>query len=168
MVVIVVYVFVLLQSPKFSFIKTNTPGPSEISTSSVDKLVIPKIDVRVPYFEGDQHSLERGAWHRYPERGNPEIGGNFILSAHRFNLGITPMGTKAKSPFYKIDKLKVGDDIYVTFHSKEYHYKVDRMYDVSRSATEIEAPSSEPKLTLYSCSLMGEKNGRVVVEAKPI
>lgn len=163
-----VYLLLLIRSPVMNVGAgiINSKVEAEIPVS-VNTLKIPKIGVSTPYYSGDQSVLEKGAWHRYPDKGNPSIGGNFILSAHRFNLGLTPQRTKAKSPFYKIDKLEIGDDIYVSYGGKDYHYKVDRVYDVSRSAVEIEAPSKEAKLTLYSCSLLGEKNGRVVIEAKP-
>jgi sortase (surface protein transpeptidase) len=49
-----------------------------------------------------------------------------------------------------------------------YAYKVSKKYSVSRTASEIEARSREPKMTLYSCDLRGEKAGRYVIEATPV
>jgi sortase A len=37
---------------------------------------------------------------------------------------------------------------------------------VQATQTEIEAPSTEAKLTLYSCELGGADTGRIVVTAK--
>lgn len=113
-------------------------------------------------------TLELGAWHRNPENGNPKNGGNFVLSAHRFNLGMLPSQTRAKSPFYHIDLLKPGDQMYVDFEGIRYAYSVTKSYKVDRTAVEIEQRSSDSKMTLYSCDLRGEKAGREVVEAKPI
>lgn len=134
-----------------------------------NRLYIPAINVDVAIVEGKTPAaLNEGAWHRRPENGDPEKGGNFVLSAHRFKLGFTPQHTKARSPFYHIDKLRPGDALYVDFNQKRYTYNVTRKYKVSRTAVEIEGPSSEPKMTLYSCDLRGEAAGREVIEAKPV
>lgn len=131
-------------------------------------MYIPAISVDVAINEGTAAVLQKGAWHRKPENGNPERGGNFILSAHRFELGFTPQHTRAKSPFYHIDKLQAGDKIFVDYNQKRYVYEVTRKYKVDRNAVQIEAPSAEPKMTIYSCDLRGEAAGREVIEARPL
>jgi sortase A len=141
-------------------------GPQELKE---DRIYIPKIDVDVAIAQGDSEAaLEKGAWHRKPQNGNPEKGGNFVLSAHRFEMGFTPQQTRTKSPFYNIDKLQIGDKIYVDYNKKRYTYEVVKKYSVDRFAVAIEAPSDEAKMTLYSCDLRGEAAGREVVEAKPL
>lgn len=133
-----------------------------------DRLYIPQIGLDVAIVEGtDESVLHKGAWHRQPQHGNPEIGGNFILSAHRFQLGRTPQGTHKKSPFYAINKLEPGHRIWVDYHNLRYEYVVNRRYSVKPSQIEIEAPSAVPKLTLYSCTLRGAADGREVIEALP-
>lgn len=137
--------------------------------SDGNRLYIPQINVDVAIVQGDSElALERGAWHRNPHNGDPVNGGNFVLSAHRFLLGVTPSETRAKSPFYHIDKLKLDDELYVDYGGKRYVYKVNKKYQVPADATQIEAPSEEDKLTLYSCNLRGPEAGREVIEAKPI
>ncbi|HSE61397.1 MAG TPA: class E sortase [Candidatus Saccharimonadales bacterium] len=131
-----------------------------------DRLYIPQLAIDVPIGE-EENALERGAWHRVPENGNPIKGGNFVLSAHRFVIGWTPQQTRNNSPFYRLDQLLPGNLIYVDYKSKRYTYRVDRLYPVPSTATEIEAPSNAAKLTLYSCDLRGESAGRLVVEAVP-
>lgn len=131
-----------------------------------DRLFIPQIGVDVPIGE-DEGSLNKGAWHRLPENGDPEKGGNFVLSAHRFVIGWTPQQTRNNSPFYHLDRLKPGDLLYVDYKAKRYAYRVDHLYPVPKTATEIEGPSDTAKLTLYSCDLRGESAGRLVVEALP-
>ncbi len=161
------YLLLLTQAPSMNFLpKLSVSAKTATETSGINTIRIPKIEVEIPYFEGSQAALNQGAWHRFPERGNPKIGGNFILSAHRFQLGLTPWGTKAKSPFYNLHKLEEGDDIAIVYQSDTYNYKVTKKYDVPRTAVEIEAPSTDAKLTLYSCALGGEKAGRIVIEAK--
>ncbi|HSW80769.1 MAG TPA: sortase [Candidatus Saccharimonas sp.] len=134
-----------------------------------DRLYVPQIGVDVAIVEGSNISvLDKGAWHRQPQNGNPMTGGNFVLSAHRFSMGWTPQQTRAKSPFYRIDQLKVGDTFFVDFKGARYAYAVSRLYSVPQTAVQIEAQSVEPKLTLYSCDLRGAAAGRYVVEAKPL
>ncbi len=142
----------------------NTP-PKEQG----NRLYIPLISLDVPIVEGTTSAaLEKGAWHRKPENGDPEKGGNFVLSGHRFVMSYTPGQTRQLSPFYHIDKLVPGDKIYVDFNNKQYTYQVTRKYTVDRMAIEIENRSTEPRLTLYSCDLQGEAAGRDVIEAAPI
>lgn len=135
-------------------------------TINNDRIVIPKISVDIPYSDNET-SLDTGSWWRYPERGNPEKGGNFILSAHRFTLWSTVQQTIRKSPFYNIDRLKIGDQIIIDYRGKRYEYVVDNIFDVKPTQTEIEAPSDNPKLTLYTCTLGGSADGRVVLTATP-
>lgn len=139
-----------------------TEAPEEVKDKQI---IIPKIGVNVEIKEGNQSVLKTGAWHRFPERGDPENGGNFIVSGHRFVMGYTPKRTKQQSFFYNIDKLIVGDTILIDWHAKRYDYKITKIYTVKPNQVEIEAPSDDPKLTLYTCTLNGSNDGRVVLEA---
>lgn len=136
-------------------------------TSNENRIIIPKIGVNIHYAPGAA-SLDRGAEWRYPDRGNPKDGGNFIVAAHRFSIQPTPQSTIEKSPFYQIDKLTVGDQILVDYNGLRYLYKISKAFDVKPSQTEIEARSDTPVLTLYTCSLEGSSDGRVVLLADPV
>jgi sortase A len=166
------YIFVLVlptavYSPPPAAATQKTP-PASPEVEKVNRIIIPKINVEIPYLTGGPAVLNESAWHRYPERGDPARGGNFIISGHRFRLGLTPGATKRKSPFYHINKLEAGDKIYVDFETKRYEYEITRRYVVKPHQTEIEAPSQAPKLTLYTCTFKGEHDGREVVEATPL
>ncbi len=139
------------------------PAPKETD----NRIIIPKIGVDIGYDVGTT-ALDRGAQWRYPERGNPDTGGNFIIAAHRFSIQPTPQGTIEKSPFYNIDKLNTGDKIVVDFKGTRYGYEITKKFDVKPTQVEIEAPSEEPKLTLYSCELGGSEAGRIVIVATPL
>lgn len=76
--------------------------------------------------------MEQGAWHRYPERGDPETGGNFILSAHRFIMKWTPGATMDSSPFYNVGKLNVGDQFIVDYKGKRYNYEITKNMELSQ------------------------------------
>ncbi len=135
-----------------------------------DMLYIPKISVSVPFSTGGEEVMEAGAWHRFPERGDPETGGNFIVSAHRFVMKWTPGATMNSSPFYNVGKLNEGDEILVDYKGKRYKYQISKKYSVKPDAVNIEDPvqnrAIDHKLTLYSCTLQGSGDGRDVFEAK--
>ncbi len=144
---------------------------AEKPTVAENRLYIPQINVDVATVEinGDETTaLEKGAIHRSPSSGNPKNGGNYVLAAHRFNLGLTPDQTRAKSPFYHIDKLQIGDQLYVDYEGTRYAYEVTEKKKVPENAIEIEARTIDPQLTMYSCQLSGPVAGREVVIAKPI
>jgi sortase A len=161
------YGLLITLAPTLPVIKQEPFTQEAVDSISVGQqtIIIPKIGVNIAYNSGTDEVLESGAWWRYPERGNPVDGGNFILSAHRFSLGPTPAQTRTKSPFYHIDKLNVGDEIIVDYMGKRYNYEVNKKYQVKPTQVEIEAKTEESKLTLYSCTLKGAHDGRDVIEA---
>lgn len=165
------YILLLVLTPNIPFISSY--GPLEVKAipkpkAGENRIIIPQIGVNIPYGTNGKASLDRGAWWRYPERGDPLKGGNFIIAAHRFSIQLTPHQTAVKSPFYHLDKLKVGDPIIVDFEGKRYGYKISKTYTVKPNQVEIEAPSEKPKMTLYSCELGGSEAGRTVFDAEPM
>lgn len=164
-----VYLLILVLTPNVPlFFPVEPINAKELPAPAGDKVYIPKIGVSVDLTSGGAEALEKGAWHRFPERGDPSVGGNFIISAHRFSLGPTPGQTRQKSPFYHIDKLAIGDQILVDFQGKRYGYEIIEEKSVKPNQVEIEAESEQPKLTLYTCTLKGESDGREVFIAKPL
>ncbi len=136
-----------------------------------NRVYIPQINVDIPIVPingNETAALEKGAVHRAPTSGNPESGGNYVIAAHRFNIGLTPNATRARSPFYHIDSLKKGDQIYVDYEGERYVYEIYEKSLVPPTAVEIEQRTEEPRLTMYSCELAGPAAGREVVYAKPI
>ena len=132
-----------------------------------NRLYIPKLGVDVVIEAGlTNETLKGEAWHRKPENGSPVDGGNFVLAAHRFNLGVTPLQTNSLSPFYHIESLESGDEIFADYDGQRFAYKVARKYSVPSNAVEIENRSEAHKLTLYSCDLQGPEAGRDVIEAE--
>ena len=158
------YLLFLTQSPKLTFLK---PAPKVDQTIEENKVIVPGAKIEVGIFEGGVETLDKGAWHRFPERGDPVEGGNFIISAHRFGLGATPQATQANSAFYNIDDMTTGDEIIVHWEGKEYTYEVAKKYQVEPTATEVEDPRDDHVLTMYSCTLAGRYDGRIIVEATP-
>lgn len=168
-----IYLLVLISTP---LIMSQTINPKDNSTSQLisktkdkiteNRLYIPKIDINLPYASGGAETMEHGAWWRKPENGNPKDGGNFVLSAHRFIMGLTPRQTLRKSPFYNIDKLMVGDEMVIDYNGARYIYVISEKRSVKPEAIEIEQRTDQPQLTLYSCTLGGANDGRDVLIAK--
>lgn len=131
-----------------------------------NRLYIPKInlDIVAASAEGDEAlALEKGAINRSPESGNPKDGGNYVLAAHRFQFGLTPWQTREKSPFYHIDKLSVGDEVYVDYEGVRYAFKIVSRKFVNSTATE---ETDKDQLTLYPSETMGSGAGSDVIIAE--
>ena len=52
--------------------------------------------------------------------------------------------------------------------SKDYLYKVDSVFSIDPSQTNIEDKSDTPIMTIYTCTEGGSADGRVVIVAKPV
>ena len=137
---------------------------SERPSQGQDHLYIPKINANVPIISEDNGDApDAVAQERSITSGTPGEGGNYVLAANRFSLGLTPMETKAKSPFYHLGKLSSGDDIYVDYKGVRYAYKVEKI-EAAESSESYEDRTDEPYLTLY----MTEASQRQIVTAKQV
>jgi LPXTG-site transpeptidase (sortase) family protein len=123
-------------------------------------LVIPTIGVESQIFtSSNSRVLRQGIWHR-EKTGSPDKGGNFVLAGHRF------LYTQGKNTLYFLDKLKTGDQIFVFWEGRRYDYEVETSLVVPAGATEIEAITTQPVLTLYTCTPLYTNKQRLVVRAK--
>lgn len=133
-----------------------------------DRLYIPQINVDMAILAGESESvLQRGAWHRGSGSGNPVDGGNFVLSANRFVMGMTPGETRVQSPLYNIDKLEIGHQIFVDYDGKRYGYEIIKKVIGGSDLSKLEAPSKDAKLTLYPWEPKGASSGDAMI-AKPL
>lgn len=139
------------------------------NVNAEDTLIIPKISVHAPINPRGIATLENGAiWHRQPQNGDPVGGGNFVLAGHRYQFAITPDHTIRNSVLYDLDKMQLGDRILVDWKKKRYTYKISKLYSVKPNDIHIEERSEDSKMTLYTCTLEGSTDGRIVVEALPV
>lgn len=164
------YILSLVLAPQLSTLTLRPLTADTVSAISVgqDRIIIPKIGVNIHYGTNGMTSLNEGALWRYPDRGSPTKGGNFIIAAHRFSIQPTPGGTVKASPFYHLDSLKTGDQILIDFGGKRYGYTVAKTFGVKPNAVSIEDPSKTAKLTIYTCDLGGSADGRLVIVADPM
>lgn len=164
------YLLSLVLAPSIAPLIANKPidaASLPAPKTNENRIIIPKIGVNIHYAPGTE-SLDRGAEWRYPDRGNPSDGGNFIVAAHRLSIQPTPQGTVEKSPFYRVDQLVIDDQVLIDYNGKRYLYKISKISNVKPTQVEIEAPSDTPILTMYTCTLGGASDGRVVVVAEPV
>lgn len=167
-----IYLLLLAHAPQFispiSSVLASSKQAITVETANSNTLSIPSINLNMPIETGNEEVLERAVWWRHSERGNPEIGGNMILSAHRFKIGTTPSQTINNSPFYNIDKVNINDEITLIYNAKEYRYKVTSKKTVSPNSIEIEDQTDTHQLTIYTCTFGGTNDGRDVLIASPL
>lgn len=153
--------------PALQMVKPIDPQTLAKPETKDNRIIIPKIGVNIAYGKGQQ-ALDNGAEWRKPASGNPQEGGNFVIAAHRFSLAPTPAETYRKSPFYHIDKLTVGDQVIIDYDGARYGYRISEILNVKPDQVEIENRSDTDKLTLYSCTLGGSRDGRIVLVGTPL
>ncbi len=134
--------------------KTNQPQPNHI--------IIPSMLLNQPILEGSiaqQYKvLNNGIW-RFPHSSTPDKGGNTVLIGHRFTY------TNPRGIFYFLNKVKVNDEIGVWWNNKEYSYKVVTVAEVRPTDTAIEANTTNPELTLFTCTPLWLPKDRLVIVA---
>lgn len=142
----------------------DTSSPASSSRASIptdDRVVIPKIALDEHIYEGtSKYLINKGVWAR-PKTSTPPKGSNTVLVGHRFTYD-------GPQTFYNLDKLRVNDDIVLYWGGKEFDYSVTGIDIVPPTATEIENPTDQPRLTLYTCTPIWSAKNRLVVYAKLI
>lgn len=125
-------------------------------------ITIPSLNLNSKLFTStSSKDLNKGIWHR-SSSGNPLSGGNMVITAHRF------LYTGNNNTFYNLPNINLDDTIVITWEGKQYDYKVTNLFEVTPDAVEIEAPTEDHILTLYTCTPLWTSDKRFVVQAKPI
>lgn len=141
---------------------TNDNGQED---TSGNRLIIPDMLLNTPIVEGSESNsaalINKGAW-RLPYTSSPTKGGNTVVVGHRFSY------TGPRGIFYYLDKLKPGSEIGLQWEGKMYRYTVESTRTVPDTAIQIEAPTDDARLTLYTCTPLWNPVNRLVVVAKPI
>jgi LPXTG-site transpeptidase (sortase) family protein len=120
------------------------------------RLVLPSIEVDDAIIIGsDSSNLWKGIWHR-PQTSTPPQGGNTVLVGHRYAYG-------ENSSFYHLDKVKPGDLFSIWWDGTEYVYEVTSIKIVSPNAVEIEENTTDPIVTLYTCTPLWTAKQRLVI-----
>lgn len=125
---------------------------------AIDHLVIPKIGVDKYVVQGiGEQDLRRGPGH-YPETVMPGELGNAAIAGHRTTYG---------APFFDLDHLKPGDDIFLTdTQNRRWDYQVTRSFVVSPNDVSVLDPTPFAQLTLTTCTPRFSAASRLIVTAK--
>ena len=84
-------------------------------------------------------------------------GGNVILVAHS--------GTAGVSYFRNVDKLSLGDEIYLDYNSQTYSYKITNIYDIEKTGiAPIRKETTKSTITLITCRHNTNKQIVVIAE----
>ena len=141
--------------------KNKQSGPSTAPTQP-NYIIIPSMLLDQPILEGtlsNQYKvLDQGIW-RWPKGSTPDKGGNTVLIGHRFTY------TNPRGVFYFLNKVRLGDEIGFFWSSHEYLYKVVSINQVPPNDTAIENQSSNPELTLFTCTPLWLPKDRLVIVA---
>lgn len=136
-------------------------GPLLQTDSGENRVIIPSLLLDQQIYEGtDTVTLKKGLWRR-PQTSTPLGGGNTVIVGHRLTY-TNPRGT-----LYHLDKVHIGDTIGLIWDNKNYIYTVREIKVVPATATEIEAPTTKPQLTIYTCTPLWLPKDRLVVIAAP-
>jgi sortase A len=125
---------------------------------AIDHLVIPEIGVDKYVVQGiGEQDLRRGPGH-YPETVLPGELGNAAIAGHRTTYG---------APFFDLDRMKAGDDIFLTDTAgRRWDYKVDRSFVVSPNDVSVLDPTPFAQLTLTTCNPRFSATNRLIVTAR--
>jgi sortase A len=132
-------------------------SPSLPAGAALDHMVIPKIGVNKYIVQGTAaNDLAEGPGHYI---GTPLPGqvGNSAIAGHRTTYG---------APFYRLDKLSIGDRIYLTSTTDQiFVYRVVTTEVVSPTDTAVLDPTTHAELTLTTCNPPFSATNRLVVVA---
>ena len=134
----------------------DAPAPAE------NRLVMPQIGLNEPIYESSNIGVinKGGTWRR-PNGTTPDKDGNTIIIGHRY-FG------KNTSTFYNLDKVQLNQKIAVYWQGKEILYEIKEIKVVDPTQVEIEAPTKDKQLTIYTCHPIWTAKQRLVIIAKPV
>ncbi len=122
-------------------------GRIEIPAIGMDRVVREGVDIDV---------INQGVAH-WAGTSQPGGAGNMVLAGHR---------TTWSAPFYDLDRLQRGDEIYVTgLDGRRVTYRVNRTLIVDPEAVWIANPTMTPTLTLFACHPKFTARKRIVIRA---
>jgi LPXTG-site transpeptidase (sortase) family protein len=136
--------------------------------TSPDSISIPEIDLQwniekpsSPHIDVLNDALDAGPVY-YPGSGFVESG-NVFLFGHSSYLPI--VNNKAYKAFNDIQKLSIGDEIFLQAKGKTYVYSVTKVTLKDADDAEIKLNQTGRYLTLSTCNVFGQKSDRWVVDA---
>lgn len=149
-----------------------TLASAQAAVSAAPTISIPKINVNAPVVyeqsiaENDiLTALQNGIVH-YGTTPAPGQGGNAVFVGHSSNDWWEP--GNYKFVFVLLDKLVVGDKFSLNYQSRQYVYQVTGVSVVAPTDVGVLAPTTQPSVTLITCTPPGTSWKRLVVTANQI
>jgi len=140
---------------EFEALPTSAPSKPDIG-DGMALIEIPKIEVKQVVVEGvEVEDLKKGPGH-YPTTSLPGEQGNVVISGHRTTYG---------APFYRLDELKVGDEIRLSDRETTYVYRVTETKIVRPGDLTVVVPTEDARLTLATCNPRFSARQRLIVVA---
>ncbi|MDL2233866.1 class D sortase [Ruminococcaceae bacterium OttesenSCG-928-L11] len=120
---------------------------------------IPSIQVSENIVEGSDAEMYYGVGH-VKNSAMPGEAGNCVLAAHRSYIYMRP--------FRYLDKVAVGDNVYITDDKNKYTYQVFTIFEVNPSDAWVMHPQEdeETMLTLITCTPYMVHSHRLIVWCK--
>jgi sortase A len=141
--------------------KVRTPSPTNPSAQQQmdNQLIIPSMAFDEPINQGKTAiALRKGLWLR-PNGSTPDKGSNTVIAGHRFTY------TNPRGVLYSLNKVHVGDSVGVWWQNKHYLYQVTETKEVGPNEVSIEDPTTDSRLTIYTCTPLWMPKDRLVVVA---
>jgi sortase A len=124
----------------------------------ITKISIPAADLSpTVVVEGTGASALRAGAGHYPNTPLPGEEGNVAIAGHRTTYG---------KPFANLDRLKIGDEIFLETPVGKYTYKVTKNpYPVEANDFSVISQTPGHTLTLTTCHPKGSARQRLVIKA---
>lgn len=143
---------------------TNIEETSEIQQTSINLdytavIEIPKINLKRGVINSTKNFNSVNYAISVDENSNyPNEMGNFILYAHSGNSSI--------AYFKNLNKVEVGDEVYIYYEGVKYKYIIYDKYDIQKTGkANVIKSSTDNYLTLITCN-QNKKNYQIVVIGK--
>ncbi len=138
---------------------TRLPVVDNKPTPQDNRLVIPSIGIDMSILEGSTEKvLDRGGIWRIPGTSNPTKGSNTVLSGHRWQY--LPPSSRT---LYLLDKVQIGEPAIIYWQGQEYDYRIARREVVDPGRTDIQNATTNPQLTIFTCTPLFSTKHRLVL-----
>lgn len=147
--------------------------PPARQSSTGYTIEIPAIKIKAPVIAGVDPfkkqeylaALQQGVA-QAKDSALPGKPGTQYLFAHSSD---TPFRiTQYNTAFYRLNKLKPGEEIRVDYEGKSYHYRVREIKTVRPGETKYLTNSQKDQLILQTCTPIGTDWNRLLVFAEPV
>ena len=126
-------------------LQSSDPG------SNGNKLYIPRLNVASPAAD---LTIE----------GDPSQEENVTIQGKKFQLAATPQQTRQASPFYYLEKLQNGDEIFLDYNNTRYAYRVTTGDDASEEGMLTLRSSGGTTIKAQAVGTVARENGKLEVQ----